>query len=160
MQWAEVVADPGLRDLPYKIELNEYGQIVMTLHWPIHSELQSVLQEELNRRLKGGRAAQEYTIQTSKGVRVADVVWRSDERWRRIKAAGAVPAPVAPEICIEVRSRNDTTSELAEKRALYFQAGALEVWLCDEQGRLEFFDPSGERSKSEIAPSFPSRIEI
>ena len=160
MQWAEVVADPSLRDLPYKIELNEYGQIVMTPHWPIHSELQSVLQEELNRRLKGGRAVPAYTIQTTKGVRVADVVWRSDERWRRIKAAGAVPAPVAPEICIEVRSRSNTKSEMAEKRALYFQAGALEVWLCDDTGRIDFFGPDGERSKSEIAPTFPSRIEI
>ena len=160
MQWAEVVEDPSLRDLPYKIELNEHGQIIMTPHWPIHSEIRSVLQDELNRRLEGGRAVQEYTIQTSKGVRVADVVWRSDGRWQKIRAAGNVPAPIAPEICIEVRSRSNRTSELEEKRALYFGAGALEVWLCDETGRLEFFDPERVRSSSEIVPSFPSHIEI
>ena len=160
MQWAEVVADPSLRDLPYKIELNEYGQIVMTPHWPLHSEIQSVLQDELNRRLIGGRAVQEYTIQTAKGVRVADVAWRSDELWGRIKAAGDVPAPVAPEICIEVRSRSNTASEMEEKRALYFDAGAHEVWICDEAGRLEFFDSGGKRETSEMVPSFPSSIEI
>ena len=102
MQWADVVNDPSLRNLPYKIELNQYGQILMTPHWPIHSEIQSLLQDALNQRLTGGRAVQEYAIQTSAGVRVADVVWRSEERWRRIRAAGAVPAPIAPEICIEV----------------------------------------------------------
>ena len=30
MNWQEVCADPHLRDLPYKIELNERGQILMT----------------------------------------------------------------------------------------------------------------------------------
>lgn len=30
MNWQEVCADPHLLDLPYKIELNERGQILMT----------------------------------------------------------------------------------------------------------------------------------
>ncbi|RME59856.1 Uma2 family endonuclease, partial [Candidatus Parcubacteria bacterium] len=30
MKWSEVLADPTLQDLPYKIELNEWEQIVMT----------------------------------------------------------------------------------------------------------------------------------
>jgi len=105
MPWAKVVADPSPRDLPYKMELNH--------------------------RLEGGQAVQGHTIQTSKGVRIADIVWHSDERWRQIKAAGDAPAPVAPEICIEVRSRSGRTAELDEKRALYFGAGALAVWICD-----------------------------
>lgn len=87
MQWADVVNDPSLKDLPYKIELNRFGQIVMTPHWPLHSEMQSVLQSELNRQIPGGRAVPEYAIQTSAGVRVADVAWRSDERWNLIRAA-------------------------------------------------------------------------
>lgn len=160
MQWADVVSDPNLKDLPFKIELNRYGQVVMTPHWPIHSEIQGILQNELNRRLDGGRAVPEYAIQTTAGVRVADVVWRSDERWRTIRAAGAVPAPIAPEICIEVQSRGNTDAEMAEKRALYFEAGALEVWLCDEAGRLRFFDPGGETAQSRLVPSLPARIDI
>jgi Uma2 family endonuclease len=159
MQWADVVNDPSLRDLPYKIELNQYGQIVMTPHWPIHSEIQSLLHDALNDRLTGGRAVQEYAIQTTAGVRVADVAWRSEERWGKIRAAGAAPAPVAPEICIEVQSRSNSEAEMAEKRALYFEAGALEVWLCDESGRLRFFDPAGERAQSKLVPSFPARVD-
>jgi len=160
MQWADVVEDPNLKDLPYKIELNKYGQIIMTPHWPLHSEIQSVLQDELNHRLEGGRAVPEYAIQTSAGVRVADVVWRSNERWDEIRAAGAVPAPVAPEICIEVQSRSNTDAQLTEKRTLYFDAGALEVWICDESGRVRFFDPEKEMTASDLVPSFPVHIEI
>jgi len=52
MHWADVVADSNLDNLPYKIELNEHGQILMTPHWPLHSELRSVLQEELNQLLR------------------------------------------------------------------------------------------------------------
>jgi len=36
----------------------------------------------------------------------------------------------------------------------------LEVWICDEMGRLEFFDPDGKQPRSKAVPSFPSRIEI
>jgi Uma2 family endonuclease len=160
MQWADVIADPYLKDLPYKIELNQLGQIIMTPHWPLHSEIQSVLQDELNRRLEGGRAVQEYAIQTSAGVRVADVVWRSDERWSRIRSAGTVPAPIAPEICIEVQSRGNTDAEMEEKRTPYFEAGALEVWVCNEEGRIRFFDLDRELAASNLVIGFPDHIEV
>jgi len=88
------------------------------------------------------------------------VAWRSAARWREIRAAGTAPAPVAPEICIEVRSRSNTDAELATKRALYFDAGALEVWGCNEEGHLRFFDPGNELAQSNLVPSFPTRIQV
>lgn len=63
-----------------------------------------------------GRAVPEYAIQTSAGVRVADVVWRSRRRWESIRSHGRVPAPIAPEICIEVQSRSNT--EMRQLRQL------------------------------------------
>ena len=30
MEWSEVVAHPSLQDLPFKIELDENGKIIMT----------------------------------------------------------------------------------------------------------------------------------
>jgi hypothetical protein len=30
IRWAEVINDPALRELPYKIELNAYGKIEMS----------------------------------------------------------------------------------------------------------------------------------
>lgn len=159
MQWADVVNDPSLKNLPYKIELDQLGRILMTPHWPIHSELQSILQGALTQRLAGGRAVPEYAIQTSAGVRVADVAWRSDARWQTIQASGRGPAQIAPEICIEVLSSSNSDVEMVEKRALYFEAGALEVWICDETGRLRFFTPDGEVSRSHQVPTFPLHIE-
>ena len=160
MQWADVVNDPSLKDLPYKIELNQYGQIIMTPHRVIHSEIQSVLQEELNHRLRGGRAVQEYAIQTSAGVRVADVVWRSDERWKTIRASDMGAAPIAPEICIEVLSEGNADAEMQEKRGLYFEAGAQEVWHSDISGHLRFIALEGELSDSRLVPSCPTRVEV
>ncbi len=48
-------------------------------------------------------------------------------------------AHIAPEICIEVFSRTNTVYEIETKKALYFQCGAIEVWICDSQGQLQFF---------------------
>ena len=47
------------------------------------------------------------------------------------------------EVCIEVLSPSNTQSEMDEKRGLYFARGANEVWLCDEQGNLSFYDCTG-----------------
>jgi len=43
MQWQEVVNDPSLQDLPYKIELNEYGKIIMSPASNKHSIIQAHL---------------------------------------------------------------------------------------------------------------------
>jgi hypothetical protein len=34
-----------------------------------------------------------------------------------------------PEICIEILFRSNSAAEIAEKRLLYFDAGAGEVWI-------------------------------
>ncbi len=37
MLWSEVLADKSLQDLPYKIELNEWGKIEMSPATNVHS---------------------------------------------------------------------------------------------------------------------------
>ena len=46
--------------------------------------------------------------------------------------------------------------------ALYFEAGAQEVWTCDQDGTLEFhFSTAPEvRQATEICPEFPSVIRF
>jgi hypothetical protein len=68
--------------------------------------------------------------------------------------------PIAPEICVEVRSPSTTDEEMAEKRALYFEAGADEVWICDADGTMHVFDAEGEMKASRRAPGFPARVEL
>jgi Uma2 family endonuclease len=132
----------------------------MTPHYPEHSYLQEVIADTLKRHLPGGRTPPEFAIQTSAGVRVADVVWCSLERRQEIRRLGGNAARRAPEICVEVLSGNNADLEMGEKRALYFEAGAQEVWLCSEDGTLRFFTPAGEHPQSQIAPNFPGQIQV
>lgn len=154
MQWSEIVADPTLKDLPYKIETNEYGQIVMSPHKRIHAIWQGEIEWCLRQSLPKGRTAPEFAIDTRLGTKTPDVVWYSRDR----EAVLLADQGVAPEICIEVLSDSNTERELATKRMLYFEAGALEVWLCDEAGALRFYTPEGERTHSVLAPDFPRQL--
>jgi Uma2 family endonuclease len=60
---------------------------------------------------------------------------------------------------VELLSDANTPEEMDRKRALYFQAGAVESWLCDENGRVRFFNQGGELASSNLCPAFPHRIE-
>jgi hypothetical protein len=46
---------------------------------------------------------------------------------------------------------------MAEKSALYFEAGAQEVWLCALDGKIEFYTPEPS-AQSAICSEFPSQI--
>ena len=82
------------------------------------------------------------SIQTSKGVKVADVVWCSDKFFK--KHGIETPYTNAPEICIEVISPSNSEQEMKEKTQLYLDAGAIEVWLVPTQGSISFFNKKGE----------------
>lgn len=150
MNWQEVCDDPILRDLPYKIELNEWGQVVMSPASNRHGMLQSLLIQTLSKLRADGLVFPESPIQTSKGVKVPDVVWVSPEF---LSVFGAeTPYTKAPELCVEVLSPSNSVGEMEEKRELYFARGAQEVWLCDERGQLSFFDCVGPLSESRLFP--------
>ena len=156
--WRRALRDPSLHDLPYKIETNTYGQLVMSPQKPRHGYLQSRLVELLLERMaRPGRRAVEFPVETSRGVKVPDVVWISEARWEEIPER-IDASPIAPDICIEVLSASNTPAEIDDKRRLYFECVAAEVWTCDESGRLRFFDRTGERPASELVASFPAEI--
>ncbi len=72
MQWQDVLADKSLRDLPYKIELNEKGLIEMSPASFTHSLLQGRLTKLIGNQLIG-EVFTKLAIQTSKGIRAPDV---------------------------------------------------------------------------------------
>ena len=159
MTWEEVVADPDLRHLRYKIETNELGQIVMSPPpSSYHQEFGGEIAHLLRTLKPEGRAFQECPVQTPLGTKVPDVVWISSARRRQTARRPAFT--VAPEICVEVVSPSNTSEELMRKGELYFQAGALEFWLCDELGNLRFYDPTRLLERSALCPGFPERVEI
>ncbi|WP_417909727.1 Uma2 family endonuclease [Candidatus Electronema sp. PJ] len=158
MNWQEVCEHPSLHDLPFKIELTEEGKLLMTPVKIYHAALQGELEFLLRSLLRSGKTLPECAIHTRKGIRVADVVWASEGVFAKIKHESA--CSVCPEICIEVVSASNTAEEMREKRKLYFEQGAKEVWLCTEQGEMIFFAAQGKREHSALVPAFPNRIEL
>jgi Uma2 family endonuclease len=146
MQWSEVLADPSLRDLPYKIELDEFGRIVMSPASNDHGIIQARLVRALARMFSHGEIAVECSVATHAGVKVADVAWFSGDFAARYK--GITPFPSAPELCIEVVSPSNSPKEMTEKIHLYLGYGAREVWTVSEAGNIRLFGPEGERELS------------
>jgi len=157
MNWSEVIADPCLQDLPYKIELNQYGAIVMTPASNRHARQQSRIYDLLSHLKNDGELIVECAVATSRGVRVPDVAWMSDSFVE--KNGESTPFGQAPEVCIEVVSPSNSHAEMTEKTQLYFDQGAQEVWLCSEAGALEFYTPSGQVEASLLFPKFPQAIK-
>ncbi|KFB70144.1 Uma2 family endonuclease [Candidatus Accumulibacter vicinus] len=157
MDWEQVCADPSLKDLPYKIELNEWSQIVMSPASIRHVILQDYISSLLKSLLNKGRVLQEFPVATSENIKAPDVVWISDELLAQVRDETA--SPTAPELCIEVMSPGNTKKQQLHKKELYLEAGAKEVWICSEEGNVEFYDQSGILEKSKITPGFPDWIK-
>jgi Uma2 family endonuclease len=157
--WHRALHDERLQDLPYRVETNEHGQIILSLHKPRHSFTQTRLVLLPDRHLAGrvGSPVVEFAVATAKGVKVPDVVWISDERTQQIPE-DAEASPIMPELVVEVLSATNTDAEVAEKRALYVAEGAREVWLIGEDGTVRFFDAEGPMDASGLAPSFPGEV--
>ena len=158
MTWEEVCADPLLQDLPYKIELNKWGNIEMSPARARHGEFQSWIAVLLQQQMPHGICSTEVGVETTENVKVPDVMWVSFEHRRRTPHEFAYA--VAPEICVEIISPSNMLEEQMHKGDLYLQAGAQEFWLCDELGNLRFFAGSGPLERSRLCPGFPVRVEI
>ena len=48
---------------------------------------------------------------------------------------------------------------MVEKRDLYLESGAKEVWLCLD-GTMSFYDATGQLGHSNLIPDFPSFLSI
>ena len=157
--WHRVLNDPQLQDLPYKIETNEHGQIVLSPHKPQHGIRQSKVSDLLrDHATQAGTRAVEFAVETAKGVKVPDVVWMSEERLVEMPD-DAEASPVMPEVVVEVLSEGNTDAEIAEKRQLYLDEGAQEVWTCAGDGTMTFHDETGTIESSAVVPSFPREVE-
>jgi Uma2 family endonuclease len=152
-RWAQVVQDPVLRELPFRIELNRWGHIEMTPpaspgHMRLATRIASLLREAL-----GGDAFTECAIATAAGVKVADVVWCSDAFLARHAVSLAsmqASLPEAPDLCIEVMSPSNSRTEMIEKTAVYLGAGAREAWIVQPDLTLEVRDAQGLRDRSAL----------
>ena len=160
MTWEEVCADPLLQDLPYKIELNKWGNIEMSPARNYHGKYQSRIAYLLQVQKPDGFTVTECAIETAENVKVPDVAWTSYERFDVAATPDVVYTDTAPEVCVEIISPSNQLAEQMHKGQLYLQAGAVEFWLCNELGDMRFFDDSGSLESSRICPEFPAKIEF
>jgi Uma2 family endonuclease len=151
LRWAEVLRDPALRNLPYKIELNAWGKIEMSPASNRHGRLQILIGAELLRQLPEGIVVSEASILTDIGVRVPDVAWGSASFAQT--QGESTPFSRAPELCVEIVSPNE---EVREKIRAYLAAGAEEVWIASVDGTVRYFDQSGERPASR----YPVKVSL
>ena len=158
LTWEELCADPSLQDLPYRIELNGLNQIVMSPLYFRHGYYQTEIARLLGQLLAQGKASVESAVMTSDNVKVPDVIWAPHEFIRRYFDTFALP--VAPPICVEVLSTSNSPGEIGQKRTLYFESGAQEVWICGVDGKMAFYAPEGSLERSALCPEFPAQIEV
>lgn len=160
-RWNELLADRELARFEGRIETDRFGHIIMSPPpGANHGSYQSRITIMLDQYMRNGRVLTECPISTADGVKAADVAWASPESLREL---GNRPLfPRAPEICVEVISPGNTEEEMREKMALYFDAGAKEVWHCTESGAMKFFQsPESEAMQSSLlCPEFPVQVEL
>ena len=158
MRWSQVLEDQTLKNLPYKVELNEWGNIVLSPASNRHGLLQAELTGLLHALKTEGRVITECSINTLKGVKVADVAWGSRSFFER--NGQDTPYDEAPELCIEVVSPSNSPEEMKEKISLYLAKGAKEVWVCDEQGVISVHGYRGPCPKSVLFPAIPATLNL
>ena len=157
-RWSEILSDPELAKLPYRIETDQHGYLLMSPPPAFrHARRQFSIGSLLAKLLPQGLVLTECPVSTAGGVRAIDVAWLAPGRPEI--AQEPLLLTRAPEICIEILSPSNSSSELGEKRALYFDAGASEVWICGPDGAFSFFAaPQQELPASAICPDFPQHI--
>jgi Uma2 family endonuclease len=157
-RWQELVDDPELAKLPYRIETDRFGRTIMSpppgfRHVSNVAKITSLLKE----LLPEGRAFSETPVLTSDGIKVPDATWVSAVYAQELETRDPLVLERAPEICVEVLSPSNSKPEMEEKRALYFEAGAHEVWICRRDGKMEFYTPDLSAA-SRLCPAFPGQL--
>ena len=158
MKWQELVEEKSLQDLPFKIELNRWEQLVMSPARIKHGSYQAMIVRLLERLRPEGHVVTEGPIETPENIKVPDVMWLTKERYDRLIDEDVFS--IAAEVCIEVLSPSNSMDEMTRKKTLYFECGAEEVWMCDGNGGMTFFSRAGEIKASILIPNFPLCIQL
>jgi Uma2 family endonuclease len=148
-RWRALCGDPTFEDIAGKIELTEWGEILMSPVGKSHGIAAMRIAEALRKAL-GGHTMAEVGIATAIGVRAPDVAWCSD----RYLAAHPeeMPLAAAPELCVEVVSASNALPKLREKAMAYVNAGAVEAWLVYPQSRdIEIYGREGRKGATSFA---------
>lgn len=160
-RWDELLADREVAKIEGRVETDRFGHVIMSPPPAAsHGFYQFEIAHHLRTLMRGGRVLTECPISTADGVRATDVAWASLPRIKELGNRACFPH--APEICVEVLSPGNTKAETSEKMALYFDAGASEVWLCEKSGKMKFFSSADApaMAASKLCPEFPAHVKL
>lgn len=145
-RWQALCIDPTFDDVAGKIELTEWGEILMSPVGKTHGISAMRVAAALQKAL-GGHTMAEVGIATSIGVRAPDVAWCSDHYLAAHPEE--MPLTSAPELCVEVVSASNALPKLREKAMAYVKAGAVEAWIVYPESRqVEIYGSDGRREKT------------
>ena len=148
-RWQQLCADPTFEDVAGKIELTQWGEILMSPVAKSHGIAAARLVETLRTAL-GGHVMVEVGVATAIGVRAPDVAWCSD----RFLAdhPEEMPLSAAPELCVGIVSTTNALPKLREKAMAYINAGAIEAWIVyPETRQVEIYGREGRKATSSFA---------
>jgi hypothetical protein len=91
MTWEQICDDPNLRDLPYKIEQDRHGRIVMSPTNAAHGRYPFEVARWVCALLPEFTVPVECPIETSEGLKVPDVAAMNRELDRLYRSAVSLP---------------------------------------------------------------------
>ena len=156
-RWQAMCADPTFEDVAGKIELTEWGEILMSPVGKVHG-IASMRIGEVLRKVLGGHTMAEVGVATGIGVRAPDVAWCS-ETWLAAHPEN-MPLSSAPELCVEIVSESNALPKLREKAMAYVNAGAVEAWIVYPQSRrVEIYGRDGPKAATSFAVDITTLFE-
>jgi Uma2 family endonuclease len=141
--YAALDEPPGVR-----YELSD-GQLIVTpsasyFHNGVRDRLNASLRAFVEARNLGGVTSETDVKLVGEVVRRPDVAFIRAGRLEGVDL-DQVPLPVAPDLVIEIVSKNDRADDLMLKVSQYLQAGAQAVWLMYPNTRLAYRYLPGKR---------------
>lgn len=158
---ARLWADPRFSDALETIETDRDGNPIMSPPPDLdHDIRKNRIAKALERLLPGGEAFVETAVSTFEGAKVPDACWFGAERRQELLSLRQVErlSPIAPDVCVEVQSPQNSRSDIELKSSAYFGVGVREVWICDRAGNMAFYSPQGRLECSAICPEFPCQV--
>jgi len=120
-------------------------------------ELIGALTAILARSLPEGEVLVDVSIETSDGVRKADVAWISKRRRSTLCREPAYSG--APEICVHLPGPHRAESEVHNTMGKLFKVGAVENWFVDPLGNIKVLR-SHANDQGQLIADLPGRLDL
>ena len=150
-RWAELAQD---EQAPDGYELTEYGELVLSPRAENdHQYLCSEIAFQIRTQLGGAAVVEASVLTTTAGIRVPDVVWMAQDRWKQLPRNAVLEAP---DIVVEVLSPGNRKPEMDHKILGYLQSGVKEVIVVGLTGTIDYVRQDGRHASS----TFPLQLSL